>query len=545
MSTIIKNLEDVSYSKTKYVEVLQEFYYYIIDSHLKFLNLGEGKKCDPKLRYKTFTDYFRRCLFEGIHGKYSKFKLEPKTNVVILSKRYYEKNGFTLSFNMETFEILDFKHSMIKRTTDYNSTLIDGKSDEDFKDIVSIEKYQEGTNIILVVKNGEIINVRTQGTFNGETSYDIDKNTDTFYSLFFKTLDEKKLALSKFLELSKTKPDVKYCFNFLMKLNFTPFPILCDNDINLIALYEINDKSSDIVLFNKLLKELPQIDFEEKVEELKEFVKTELTSSYVNYFKIDDVISLFNNIGCGSIKGPQSYKNNKGLDTKDFIEYILSNQNPFEGEKGIIIRFSDGRYQEQLNIKYEYIISLRCSGSLEITPENERNLFNNLFLKLIFTKEKEEDRIKLFQDFYKLYDGETRTDGKQGQYSELFKKFYILIHEFSKIVFSLYEKHRIKTLLPLDRIEIDKSIPKCITYTRTNLIRIIHSHYQSEKQKESYNTTSRGAFKVDLKYIEVNIIFGVILKQTYESTINADPRHKNPFGDTYGRLLNPDMSIFE
>ena len=137
-------------------------------------------------------------------------------------------------FEFKTFNILDFKHCMTRK--------IEEPSEEIFKDIISIEKFKEGTNIIVVIQDGKIITLRTQGTFEGDTSYD---TTETHYELFFKTLDEVGFGLSKFFDMSKLKPTVRYCFNFLMKLNFTPFPTFCDNEIHLITAYEINEKKSD------------------------------------------------------------------------------------------------------------------------------------------------------------------------------------------------------------------------------------------------------------------------------------------------------------
>jgi len=528
----IKGLDDLSYidepNKTK---ILQEFYNARVDALIKFNNLGEGQKSDPKNQYDTSLDYFRTYLYEE---KNTRFKLNQKNNVGVLSKRYYEKDGFTLSFCPKTFNILDFKHCMTKKIEEPSEE----QSEEIFKDIISIEKFKEGTNIIVVIQDGKIVTLRTQGTFEGDTSYD---TTETHYELFFKTLDEVGFGLSKFFDISKTKPTVRYCFNFLMKLNFSPFPTFCDNDIHLITAYEINDKKSDIELFNKQLEELPITDFEEKEQELKEYIKTNLTSSYINYFNSQDIISLFHNIGSGLIKGPEVYDISEEIDIKSFTTDILAKQDALNGEKGIILKYTDGRYQELINLKYQYIIDLRPSCDMEISQKNERNLFYELFIKLLFTKDKKEERSKLFQDFYQYYDSISRKDGKGGQYSILFKKFHECIEKYSNLAFELYRKHRIQTVLPHERSEIDKDIPICFKYKHTNIINIIHSLYQSEKEKEHISSNQKGVFKIELKDVIVKIVFGTILKSKYDSYMSDDPqlKFKDIYGDIYGKIMTP------
>jgi hypothetical protein len=526
----IKGVEHLSYiEEPKNTEKLQEFYNSVTDALIKFNNLGEGEKSDPKKGYNTFFDYFRTYLYEE---KNTRFKLDPKTNIVVLSKRYYEKEGFTLSFCSKTFNILDFKHCMVKKTDDDT----DDDTEEMFKDVISIETFKEGTNIIVVIQDGKIVTVRTSGTFDAETSYD---TTETHYELFFKTLDEVNFGLSKFFDISKTKPDIRFCFNFLMKLNFTPFPTFCDNEIHLISAYEINNKTKELDIYNTLCKEFS--DSEEKKLELEEYIKTDLTSSYINYFNTKDIISLFYNIGSGLIKGPKVSDISPEIDIKSVITDIIAKQDALQGERGLIIKHSDGRYQELINLKYQYIIDLRGSCSMEITPENERKLFYELFIKLLFTKEKEEERSKLFYDFYQYYDSHARLDGKGGQYSALFKKFHECIVKYSILAFDLYKKHRIQKLLPHERSEIDKDIPICFKYKYTNIVNIIHSLYQSEKEKEHTSSTKKGGFKIELKDVIETIVFGTILKSKYDSYMSDDPqlKYKDIYGDIYGKIMTP------
>ena len=517
------------------IEKVQEFYNAIIEAHLKYSNLGEGEKCDPKKGFNTFLDYLRTYLYEE---KNTRFKVDTKTNVVVLSKRYYEKEGFTLSFCSKTFKILDFKHSLIKRTEDGTTEEYDVESEETFKDIISIEKNKDGTNIILVIQNGVIITVRTSGTFNAETSYD---STETHYDLFFKTLDEVGFGLSKFFDISKTNPKTRFCFNFLMKLNFTPFPTVFKNEIHLISAYEIKDKEEEFQLFNTQLEALPTSDFEEKREELQEFVKTELTLSYINYYKSDDVVSFLYNIGCGIIQGPQYYVIPTGVDIKSFITDILTKQNASQGEKGIIIKYSDGIHQEIINDQYQYICDLRSSCSMVITPENERKLFYELFLKLLFTKKDEGERTKLFQDFYKYYDSDTRLDGKGGKYNALFKKFYEAINTYSNNIYDLYRKNRIQTILPHERFEIDKDIPISCRFKGDNAVNITHRYYQSKREKESPNIRKKDQFKIELQDVIVGVVFETILKSKYDSFMSDDYqlKFKDNYGDIYGKIMTP------
>lgn len=529
----INSLEGLSYiDEPNKTEILQEFYNSHIDALIKFDNLGEGEKSDPKKGYITFLDYFRTYLYEE---KNTRFKLDTKTNIVVLSKRYYEKKGFTLSFCSKTFNILDFKHSMIKRTDDDIDDNTEELTEEMFKDVISIEKFKEGTNIIVVIQDGKIVTLRTSGTFDAETSYD---TTETHYELFFKTLDDVNFGLSKFFDISKTKPEIRFCFNFLMKLNFTPFPTFCDNEIHLISAYEINNKTRELDIYNTLCKELS--DSEEKKLELEEYIKTDLTSSYINYFNTKDILSLFHNIGSGLIKGPEVYEISPEIDIKSVITDIITKQDALQGERGLIIKYSDGRYQEIINLKYQYIINLRGSCSMEITPENERKLFYELFIKLLFTKEKEEERSKLFQDFYQYYDSDSRLDDKGRQYSALFKKFYEGIDKYSNLAFDLYKEHRIKKLLPHERSEIDKDIPICFKYKRTNIVNIIHTYYQSEKEKD-ISSKRRDTFKIELKDVVVKIVFGIILKSKYDSYMSDDPqlKFKDIYGDIYGKIMTP------
>ena len=143
----INSLEGLSYiDEPNKTEILQEFYNSIIDALIKFNNLGEGEKSDPKKGYNTFLDYFRTYLYEE---KNTRFKFDPKTNIVVLSKRYYEKEGFTLSFCSKTFRILDFKHNMIKRTEDGTAEKYDFQS-KDTENIISIEKIKNGASLIQI-----------------------------------------------------------------------------------------------------------------------------------------------------------------------------------------------------------------------------------------------------------------------------------------------------------------------------------------------------------------------------------------------------------
>ena len=526
----ITNLEGLSYNDNDLnLKKLQEFYSSVKDAYIKYINLGEGEKSDPKKDFKTFLDYLRSYLF---NFKNTRFKINSKTNVVILSKRYYEKDGFTLSFCAKTFKTLDFRHfARIDETQ---------KQGEDiYKNVISIETLKEGTNMIVVIKDGKIIGVRTSGTYNAESSYD---TTETHYELFFKLLDETGFGLSKFFEISKTKPNVRFCFNFLMKLNFTPFPTFSKNEIHLMSAYEINDKENEFELFNKQLLELPKDNFEEKQQELEEFINTELTTSYINYFDIYSVISLFNNIGSGLIKGPELYGITPDMDIKSTIEQIIQIQDTLQGKKGIIIKYSDGKYYDIINSKYEYLIVLRCGSSMEVRPENERSLFYNLFLKLRFKSDDKEEKERAFQDFYTHYDSEDRMDGKGGQYRELFRKFEIAILEYAKKAFNLYKINRMETTDFYKRIEQDEKIPICLKYKNRNCIYMIHDHYQLERKKEdAINPYSRLKFTISLPDVYENIILKKILKSKYEIFMRNDPKEKfkDIWGDIYGKIMTP------
>ena len=529
----INTIDKVSIKDEKNTAIIQDFYNSIIDARVKFNNLGEGEKSDPKKGYNTFLDYFRSYLYKE---KNTRFKLDTKTNIVILSKRYYEKDGFTLSFCAKTYNILDFKNSITKKCEELKSEMCN--------DIVSIKKSVEGTNIIVVIKDGKIVTVRTQGTFEGNTSYD---TTDTHYELFFKTLDNVKFGLSKFFEISKAKPDIRFCFNFLMKLNFTPYPTFSENEIHLISCYEIKNKVSEFELFNKYLEELPLTDFEEKEEELKELVKSDLISSYINYFNNEDMISLFYNIGSGKLKVSELYDINPEKDTKTFIEDILTNQDALKGEKGIIIEYSNQTFIELENHKNKYIRSLRCPCSIVVTSdvERERQLFYELFLHLLYFKDNEMERGQMFQDFYQYYDSDARFDGKGGQFKELFRKFYKGIDDYSNRAFELYINNRVKKVLPGERVEIDKQIPPCFKFKSTNIVNIIHSYYQKEKEKEQSEQKKRSNFKVELKDVAINIVFETILKSKYNSYISEDPqeKYKDLWGDIYGKIMKPITEV--
>ena len=508
------------------LEKIQEFYNYLIDTRIKFNNLGEGEKSDPK-KGNTFIDYFRSDLY---NKKDTRFKLNPKTNVVILSKRYYEKEGFTLSFCAKTFKILDFKHFKQKE--------IDVESEEIYKDIISIETLKEGTNMIVVIQNGKIVNVRTTGTYDAKSSYD---TTKTHYELFFETLDKMKFGLSKIFDHSKTKPGVRFCFNFLLKLNFTPFPTFNDNEIHLISSYEINDKTDEFSLFNEELLKIPKTEYESKEKELKEYVKTKLTLSYINDYDINNVISLFNNIGSGIIKGPEYYNIISEIDIKSIIEHIITKQDALQGEKGLILKYSDGSFKEKINPKYQIIYDLRCSCSMEVSPKNKRNLFYELFMKLKFTKDNEKDRNDLFQEFLNYYDGEERLDEKGGEYVKLISEYENAIIEYANRAYQLYETNRIQAKDHFERIELDKNIPMCFKYKHTNIVNIIHSYYQKIAEQEYLSSKRRDRFYITMPIVHKEIIVDIILKSKYEGYINNEPKFKfkDIYGDIYGKIMTP------
>jgi len=540
----IKGVEQLSYvDEPINSERVRDFYDSIGRAQIKFINLKEGEKSDPKKGFKTFLDYFRTHLYEEEN---TRFKLNAQTNVVVLSKRYYEKDGFTLSFCAKTFKILDFKHHRVKdqaeqvEQVEQEPTIgqVDTSEEDLYKDILSIETLKEGTNVIVVIQDGKIITVRTSGTHDAESSYDIE---DTHYDLFFKTLDEQQFGLSKFFEISQTTPEVKYCFNFLMKLNFTPFPTFTDNEIHLISAYKINDMKTAHELFKIQLEELPQTDFEEKQQELEEFINTELTASYIEYFDTKDVISLFHNIGSGLIKGPEVYDIKPEMDLKSIIVDIISKQDALKGEKGLIIKYSDGRYQEIINFKYQMIIDSRCGCSMVVTPGNKRKLFYELFIKLLFMKDDEKERATLFQNFYTYYDGVERLDGKGGQYSELFKTFYTGIHEYSSKAFDLYKRHRIQKVLPHERSEIYNEIPRCFKYKGTNIVNIIHEYYQSKRVEDTPSANHTNKFKIQLTDVVETIVFETILRAKYDSFVSDDPqiKAKDIYGDIYGKIMTP------
>ena len=179
---------------------------------------------------------------------------------------------------------------------------------------------------------------------------------------------------------------------------------------------------------------------------------------------------------------------------------------------------------------------------MDVRPENERALFYNLFLKLKFKSDDTQERNKLYEDFYTHYDSEDRTDGKGGQYRELFGKFEVAIAKYAKTAFDLYKKNRMETTDFYKRLEIDQTIPICFKYKDRNIIDMIHEFYQLERKKEDeINPYSKQKFTVIFPHVYEKIVWKLVLKSKHEIFMRNDPKEKfkDIWGDIYGKIMTP------
>lgn len=487
---------------------ISNFYMILSETTELYSKIDIASKC----KYPEFIDYFRHYLFEK---KNTKMKINTNKKTAILTKNDYDKSGFIMLISIETFQIFDIQY--IEKKEEGESGFI-----ESIETIETIETLTDGTNIIVVIQNGRIEYVRTIGTFDAETNYDSDM---THNKLFYDIINETNFDLPSIFKFTKANPTVRYCFNFLMELNFTPFPRNKPNTLQLLKFYKINDKTAELEKY--------MVSTEETI--IKNI--THLITNYIEYYDNNDIISLFSNLGSGILKTNEFYTWNKeGTDSNDLKSQITSYINTQNHEfKGIIIKFKDGSVYDIISEKYTAVLALRPTCSLEIKPTNERNLFNELFLYLWF-KENNTDAFKQFGEAYDI----------NGKYRDLFRQFDSKIREYGTLLFEMYKTNRIDESDPYKRAELDTKIPecfKCKTVTKTfyetykynkkngDFINMTHSIYIKHKSMDS-------KFKMSFPIIMEKLIYTELLRDYYDSYKN---KKYSVYGDVFGKITTPTL----
>jgi len=505
----ITTLTNLKSSNSDYInDYIKDFYNCLSDAKTRYKTLSNSEKCE----FTTFISYFRSYLFKL---KNTKLKINTENNIAILTKKDYDTYGFTLMLSTLTYELLDVQY-------------IEKRKEGSFDNILSIEKLIDGPNIIAVVQNGELKYIRTNGTFDAGTKYD---TTFTHKEIFYDLIDTQiSFDFSKIFEFTKLEPDIRYCFNFIMELNYTPFPKKdTKNKLNLIRFYKINNKKEELQTIiqsiqNETIDELEPV--EQKINSL--------TTNYIEMFNNNDTVALFNNINAGILNTIDAFKY-EGINIKeDLLGFINEQSYKF---KGISIKFKDGTYFDIIGKKYTEIIELRPTCSLELSPENERKLFNELFLNLLF----KENRDVCFKMFYEYYD-------INKEFVQLFRAFDDKISgKFVPNLLELYKKNRMQEPDSIKRNELDELIPDCFKCGRISksflakykikssnrgydFIKMIHAIYIFNKQSNKKYTIEANIIR-DFVYYE-------LLKDYFDS---YKKQERSVYGDMYGKIMTPKM----
>jgi hypothetical protein len=510
LNEAITTLTHLRCSKPDYINnYIHDFYNCLSDAKTRYKTLSNSEKCE----FTTFIAYFRSYLFKL---KNTKLKINTETNIAILTKKDYDTYGFTLMFSTLTYELLDVQY-------------IEKRKEESFDNISSIESLIDGTNIIAVVQNGELKYIRTNGTFDAGTKYD---TTFTHKEIFYDLIDTQiTFDFSKIFEFTKLEPDVRYCFNFIMELNYTPVPKKdTKNKLNLIRFYKINNKKEEL---QTIIQSIQNDTIDEEEELIGQQINS-FTSNYIEVFNNNDTISLFNNINAGILNTIDEYKY-EGINIKqDLIGFISEQPYTF---KGISIKYNDGSYFDIIGTKYTEIIELRPNCSLEFSPENERKLFNELFLNLLF-KENRDICLKMFYEYYDV----------NKQFLQLFRTFDEKISgEFVNNLMELYKKNRIQEIDSMKRNDLDALIPDCFKCGRIStsfltkykikysnqgydFIKMIHAIY-------IYNKQSNKKYSMEVNVIR-DFVYYELLKDYFDS---YKKQERSVYGDMYGKIMTPKM----
>ena len=434
-------------------------------------------------------------------------------------------------------------------------------SELSFQNLLACELIDDGTKIILSIKNGEIY-VRTSGSFNKCQMHKKDRdgkellissrydNVDGFYDIFMKLAEEMGFNFEKLQEESKKYPDNSYVFNFILDLANTPIPKGKDYKSKLVfhSGYEISMNLERLAKFKDYMNIIALLNDEEsKTLEIKgkiikkedviaeafDFIDKNVISD-VKTLSTIDTVSMFKNGGIVDIDIPEMYGFKSGITAevakKSIDDYI--SKLPYY-IKGLKLIFTNGTYLEYLNPEYDKVLSYRKTGENEygntyysICPDFERDNRNiwNLWVYL-YNRDK-------FQDFYKCYDHELKYKTKFKDIAEKLDTYAYKIFSVYHKKFSKKEKVEMKPLLipkvfVIDKVKVNSDDSEdLIEYKISNILDYIHYIFKHNK----YNSENPDPdFKITKSYILNNFIIKEFIK-------NDNIR----FGDIYGKVMTPE-----
>lgn len=442
------------------------------------------------------------------------------------------KSFNNLSFNCETFQLFDYNYTSIDTTSETKELV-----NEDV--VTSIQDIVDGTCIIMVINDGKVT-IRTTRTFEAEGKYDSDKSHS---EIFDEICKDKELMFSTFIEYSKETPSMTYCFHIGMQLNYTPFPKSIKNDLFLLKVFVISDKTDQLSIFNRKMGEIIEIKdnetaIKEKLYEIEEFIEKEIVIDYIKQLDIDDVVSLFHNIKVGVISTPQTYSYSSSDSVKSQVDcFMKSKSHEF---KGLIIETETGKNIELINPLYEEMTKLRINYSI-YEKDNDKNLFlqylfllyknNELEIKATETGNVLEKKDLVSSKFYEFYGVEKyqpilgKIQKKVTDYFDLIYETYMNIYKHKKIPYN--------------------EVPPCFRYYNLklgksqNIITKIHYDIFFE------NKRTNPRFVVQ-KYHIKDYMLKIMLKDYYDESMNKSYGVKTLFTispDLFNRILNPITSF--